>query len=177
MLINIDDILKSEKILYTIKILSCAGLIALLAITFDKDKNTNFFLWASLTAFFTVQYDSKNKVNFNQVTGNVIGSIVGIAIWLLIANISHHKGYYINLEYWFLILGILLTTLCCILMNHAEYCGIALASFLIVTIYDVSHHSIEGALMRIVFCIVGCLIAYVVDIVARNFWTKQLNKL
>ena len=37
---------------YVIKILSCAVLIVVLALIFDKDKDTNFFLWASLTAFF-----------------------------------------------------------------------------------------------------------------------------
>ncbi|WP_228198742.1 MULTISPECIES: hypothetical protein [Acinetobacter] len=65
---------------YVVKILSCAIIMVLLALIFDKDKDTNFFLWGSLTAFFTLQYDLKQKINFNQVTGNFIGSVVGIII-------------------------------------------------------------------------------------------------
>ena len=74
--------------------------------------------------------------------------------------------------YQFLILGIFLTTLICIIVRHTEYCGIALASFLIVTIYDVAHQTIEGALFRIVFCAAGCFIAYLVDIVVRRWMYK-----
>ena len=136
--------LQSEKVLYIGKILSCAVVITLLSIIFDKDKTTNFFVWASLTAFSTLQFSRKTKVNFNQIMGNMIGSVIGIIIWMLMSSVSAHL-YYINLEYWFLILGIFVTTLLCIMLKHSEYCGIALSSFLIVTIYDVAHHTIEGA--------------------------------
>lgn len=139
----------------------------LISIVFDKDKTSNFFLWATLTAFFTLQADRKTRVNFNQVTGNIIGSTVGIIIWFAISEASHYVAY-INLEYWFLLLGIFITVLVCILLKHTEYCGIALSSFMIVTIYDVSHHNIEGAVLRILFCIMGCMIAYGVDFILRK---------
>ncbi len=163
--------LQSEKVLYIGKILSCAVVITLLSIIFDKDKTTNFFVWASLTAFSTLQFSRKTKVNFNQIMGNMIGSVIGMIIWMLMSSVSAHL-YYINLEYWFLILGIFVTTLLCIMLNHSEYCGIALSSFLIVTIYDVAHHTIEGALSRIFFCIIGCLIAYLVDLISRKLEQK-----
>ncbi|WP_111896206.1 FUSC family protein [Acinetobacter sp. MB5] len=163
--------LQSEKVLYISKILSCAVVITLLSIIFDKDKTTNFFVWASLTAFSTLQFSRKAKVNFNQIMGNIIGSVIGIIIWMLMSSVSAHL-YYINLEYWFLILGIFVTTLLCIMLKHSEYCGIALSSFLIVTIYDVAHHTIEGALSRILFCIIGCFIAYMVDLISRKLEQK-----
>ncbi|MEL4296863.1 FUSC family protein [Acinetobacter ursingii] len=161
----------SAQIQYIIKILTCTIIISIISITFDKDKTSNFFLWATLTSFFTLQADQNIKVNFNQITGNIIGSIVGILIWFLIFSASHYVAY-INLEYWFLILGIFLTTLICIIVRHTEYCGIALASFLIVTIYDVAHQTIEGTLFRIVFCAAGCFIAYLVDIAVRRWMYK-----
>lgn len=171
---HLISISQFEKALYITKILSCALLITVLSITFDKDKTTNLFIWASLTAFSTLQFSRTSKVNFNQVIGNLIGSTMGIVIWIIMANVSSHL-YYINLEYWFLILGIFATTVLCILSNHSEYCGIALASFLIVTMYDVAHHSIEGALLRIVFCILGCLIAFLVDFTLRQCEPKLLR--
>ena len=164
-------LLQSEKVMYISKILSCAVIITLLSIIFDKDKTSNFFVWASLTAFSTLQFSRQSKVNFNQIIGNVIGSVIGIVIWAFMTHVSAHL-YYINLEYWFLILGIFVTTLLCIMLNHSEYCGIALSSFLIVTIYDVAHHTIEGALSRIFFCIIGCLIAYLVDLISRKLEQK-----
>ena len=168
------NFLEIEKIIYISKILCCAALITLLSIIFDKDKTTSFFLWANMTAFFSLQASSQQRVNFTQITGNLIGSVVGIVIWLLMSKVESHV-YYINLEYWFLILGILLTAVGCIAMKHIEYTGIALSSFLIVTIYDVSHHTIEGAFLQILFCIVGCAIAYLVDLTAFYFQQKWLS--
>ncbi|WP_289845100.1 hypothetical protein [Acinetobacter ursingii] len=40
------------------------------------------------------------------------------------------------------------------------------------TIYDVAHQTIEGALFRIVFCAAGCFIAYLVDIAVRRWMYK-----
>ncbi|WP_343598194.1 FUSC family protein [Acinetobacter sp.] len=168
------NLFELEKIIYISKILCCAAIITLLSILFDKNKDTNFFLWANLTAFFSLQASSQQRVNFNQISGNLIGSVVGIAIWLMMSKVESHL-YYINLEYWFLILGILLSTISCIIIKHVEYTGIALSSFLIVTVYDVSHHTIEGALLRILFCIVGCVIAYFIDLMACHLQQKWLN--
>lgn len=153
---------QKAKILYILKILACALIVTLLAICIDKDHVSNFFLWSSLTAFFTIQYDANSPVNFNQVTGNLIGSSIGVIIWLLVSQFSKEHTY-INIEYLLLIVGILLTTITCILLKHAEYCGIALSGLLIVTVYDVSHNTFHGALLRILFCAIGCLIAYIVD--------------
>ncbi|CAB1208449.1 FUSC family protein [Acinetobacter bouvetii] len=155
--------------LYVVKILSCAVAIVVLALIFDKDKDTNFFLWASLTAFFTIQHDLNQKINFNQVTGNFIGSLVGILIWLGMAQASFLHMYYINLEYLFFVLGIFLTTLICVSCRATQYTGIALSSFMIVSVYDFGHHTIDGALLRIVYCLVGCLIAYAVEYCCQRF--------
>jgi len=158
--------------LYIFKILSCAICIALLAIIFDSNKDTNFFLWASLTAFFTIQLDLNKKLNFHQVIGNFIGSVVGILIWISMDRSSFIHTYSINLEYLFLVIGILITTSICVLFKASEYTGIALSSFLIVTIYDVNHHTIDGALLRIGYCLIGCLIAYLIE----NICSKILRK-
>lgn len=158
---------KFEKTVYISKILACAMIIMLIAISFDNNRSTNLFLWSSLTAFFTIQFGHKNKVNFNQISGNMIGATVGIIIWLLMHHFIHH-AIDLHLEYWFLVLGILLTTLICIISEHAEYCGIALSSFLIVTVYDINFHTIEGALFRILYCVIGCLTAYIVDLLSRK---------
>lgn len=161
----------TDKIEYVVKILACATLITLISILFDQNRETNLFLWASLTAFFTIQFGHKNKVNFNQISGNLIGATVGMIIWLLMHHFIHHD-IDLHLEYWFLVLGILLTTLTCIMAEHAEYTGIALSSFLIVTMYDVNYHTVEGTLFRILFCIIGCLVAYVMDFIIRKLVQK-----
>ncbi|WP_374665469.1 FUSC family protein [Acinetobacter sp.] len=157
---------------YVIKILCCAVLAVLLAVVFDKDKDTNFFLWASLTAFFTLQHDLNQKINFSQVTGNFIGSAVGILIWVSMSKASFLHLYYINLEYLFLVLGIVLTAIICVSFKAAKYTGIALSSFLIVTVYDVGHHTIDGALLRIAYCLTGCFIAYAVEYSSLYFIQK-----
>ncbi len=161
--------------LYILKILSCAICIAVLAIIFDKDKDTNFFLWASLTAFFTIQFDLDKKINFNQVIGNFIGSLVGILIWLAMSKASFIHMYYINLEYLFLVIGILITTSICVLSKASEYTGIALSSFLIVTVYDVDHHTIDGAILRIIYCLIGCLIAYAIEKLSLKILNRRLK--
>lgn len=149
--------------LYTFKILSCAICIVILALCFDSNKDTNFFLWASLTAFLSLQIDLDKKMNFNQLIGNFIGSAVGILIWLAMDHSAFIHSYSINLEYLFLIIGIFITTTVCILFKASTYIGIALSSFLIVTIYDVGHHTIDGALLRIGYCFIGCLVAYIIE--------------
>lgn len=162
--------------LYIFKILGCAILIMILALLFDKNKDTNFFLWASLTAFFTLQFDIKKSINFNQFTGNVIGSVIGILIWLGMSNSSFLNSYSISLEYLFLVLGIFLTTLICMCFKAIEYTGIALSSFLIVTVYDVGHHTIDGALLRILFCFIGCIVAYIVEHSSAWIFQHYLKK-
>ncbi len=157
---------------YVIKILACALIMVTLALIFDKDKDTNFFLWGALTAFFTLQYDLNQKINFNQVTGNFIGSAVGILIWIAMHHASFLHLYYVNLEYLFLVLGIVLTTVICVSFKAAPFTGIALSSFLIVTVYDVGHHTIDGALLRIVYCLIGCLTAYAVESSAARLIKK-----
>lgn len=164
------------KIVYVIKILLCAILITVLSICFNQDQVSHLFLWGSLTAFLSIQADINRKVNFSQVIGNLIGSSIGVCIWLLISHFSKQHSY-INVEYWLLILGIVLTTTTCILLKHAEYCGIALSGLLIVTVYDVTHNTFEGALWRILFCVVGCLVAYITDAVVRYFIPHLKNGL
>lgn len=149
--------------LYITKILACAVTIVLLALCFDSNKDTNFFLWASLTAFLTLQIDLDKKLNFNQLIGNFIGSAIGILIWLAMDHSPFIHSYSINLEYLFLILGIFLTATVCVLFKASTYTGIALSSFLIVTIYDVGHHTIDGALLRIGYCFIGCLVAFSIE--------------
>ena len=158
---------------YILKILSCAVCIALLAIIFDKDKDTNFFLWASLTAFFTIQFDLNKKINFSQVSGNFIGSFVGILIWFAMSKATFIHLYYINLEYLFLVIGIFITTSICVFSKASEYTGIALSSFLIVTVYDVNHHTIDGALLRIAYCLIGCFVAYAIETLSLKLLSKK----
>lgn len=161
--------------IYVIKILICAIIITLLSITFNQDQVSPLFLWGSLTAFFTIQPDIDHKVNFSQITGNLIGSGIGVLIWLFISHFSQHP-HGITVDYLILILGILLTTMSCILCHHSEYCGIALSGFLIVTLYDVTHNTFEGALWRILCCLLGCGIAYFTDFLVRwsmRFYQKK----
>lgn len=162
--------------LYIFKILSCAIIVMLFALCFDSNKDTNFFLWASLTAFLTLQTDLNKKLNFNQFIGNFIGSAVGILIWLAMNHSSFIHSYSINLEYLFLILGIFITTITCILFRSSTYTGIALSSFLIVTIYDVGHRTIDGALLRIAYCFMGCIVAYMVEHLSTFLFQKYQNK-
>ena len=89
----------SAQIQYIIKILTCTIIISIISITFDKDKTSNFFLWATLTSFFTLQADQNIKVNFNQITGNIIGSIVGILIWFLMVAMSASVNFISGLSF------------------------------------------------------------------------------
>ncbi len=158
--------------IYVVKILCCAIIMVLLALIFDKDKDTNFFLWGSLTAFFTLQYDFRQKINFNQVTGNFIGSVVGIIIWIAMSKASFLHLYSVNLEYLFLVIGITLTTIICVSCKASQFTGIALSSFLIVTVYDVGHHTIDGALLRIAYCLIGCLVAFLIEKISLAILSK-----
>lgn len=162
--------------LYIFKILTCAVVIVVLALCFDSNKDTNFFLWASLTAFLTLQSDFNKKLNLNQLVGNLIGSAVGILIWLAMDHSAFIHSYSINLEYLFLILGIFLTTTVCVLFKSSTYTGIALSSFLIVTIYDVGHRTIDGALLRIAYCFIGCMVAYLIENLSVLLLKKYLDK-
>lgn len=162
-----------EKIVYVSKILCCGLIISLMSAFLTKNEISNFFLWGSLTAFSSIPFDLRNKVNFNQITGNLIGCVLGILTWLFLHRFPPDTFNYINIEYCFLVLGIFITTLVCVLLKHAEYCGIALAGFVVVTVYDVSHHTIEGALFRIFYCAAGCLIAYIIDVISRYLLSKK----
>lgn len=162
--------------LYIFKILACAVIIVLLALCFDSNKDTNFFLWASLTAFLTLQIDLNKKLNLTQLIGNFIGSAVGILIWLAMDHSSFIHSYNVNLEYLFLILGIFITTTICVLFKSSTYTGIALSSFLIVTIYDVGHRTIDGALLRIAYCFIGCIIAYLIEYLSTLLFKRYRNK-
>ena len=123
---------------------------------------------------FTIQFDYTKPINFTQFTGNFIGSVIGIIIWIGMASSSFLHSYSISLEYLFLVLGIFLSTLICLCFKVVEYTGIALSSFLIVTIYDVGHHSIDGALFRIFYCFVGCVVAYLIEHISQFFLKKYI---
>ncbi|WP_256733381.1 hypothetical protein [Acinetobacter sp. SwsAc6] len=80
--------------------------------------------------------------------------------------------YYINLEYLFLVIGITLTTIICVSCKASQFTGIALSSFLIVTVYDVGHHTIDGALLRIAYCLIGCLVAFLIEKISLAILSK-----
>lgn len=156
-----------DKLIYVVKMTLCALIVTALSIAFDQSQVSNFFLWSSLTAFFTIQADIQSKVNFNQITGNLIGSSIGIFAWVIISKLSMHHTL-IYAEYWLILMGIICRTIICVVLNHIEYCGIALSGLLIVTVYDVSHNTFEGALLRVLYCLFGCIIAYCVDAMSRR---------
>ncbi|URD45393.1 FUSC family protein (plasmid) [Pseudomonas sp. BYT-5] len=122
----------------------------------------DYLLWMIIAFFFSCRYDLSAKQQYNQAKGNVIGSIFGLLFWLLGSKAAplHTESTPLLL---LIFIGVACVTLTCLTISLIEVIGTALTCFFVVMLYEHMHSSFEGALMRMVFCLLGCLMSLTLE--------------
>jgi uncharacterized membrane protein YoaK (UPF0700 family) len=115
-------------------------------------------LWLLLSIMLSITYDNNSKVAYDRMKGNVVGSLVGFAVFFLRnpANL------------FTICLGVATTVTICSLLRLIAVVRTALVAFIIVVLYEEAHRGWEGAVYRMASVIVGCFIGLVINNVFRK---------
>ncbi len=113
------------------------------------------FLWLLLSILLSITHDNSSKVALDRMKGNVLGSLVGLFVYLL-----HNPANLLTI-----CLGVVVTITICTLLKLVLVARTALAAFIIVLLYEDAHSSWEGAAYRMASVIVGCFIGLVINYV------------
>lgn len=141
---------------YNLKCLTGVAVGYLLYRAFPEESGQ--FLWVLLSILLSITHDNSNKVAFDRMKGNVVGSLVG-----LFAYFVHNPANLLTIA-----LGVVLTITLCSLLKLIGVVRTALVAFVIVVLYEESHSSWEGAVYRMASVVVGCFIGLVINYVFRR---------
>lgn len=122
--------------------------------------------WVIISLMLSVTHDNNSKVAFDRMKGNTIGPLVGLGCWTLQNYLN--KGKLISIEsstaaLICILIGVVLIITICTATKLITVSRTALVGFFIVMIYEDDHHSWQGAIMRVVSVMIGCLIGLCIN--------------
>ena len=123
------------------------------------------YYWLLISILLSITHDNNSKVAQDRMRGNVVGSLVGLVMYLV-----HNPPNLLTI-----CLGVVATILLCFYLDLVEVCRIALVGFIIVMIYEETHSSWTGAIYRMVGVVLGCLIGLAINYIFRKL-TEPLLK-
>jgi uncharacterized membrane protein YgaE (UPF0421/DUF939 family) len=115
-------------------------------------------LWVLISILLSITVDNNSKVAYDRMKANVLGSTIGLVIFLL-RNPSNLLT---------ICIGVALTIAICFKLKLMEVTRTALVAFIIVVLYEETHRTWKGALDRMASVVAGCLIGLVINYVFRN---------
>jgi uncharacterized membrane protein YgaE (UPF0421/DUF939 family) len=116
------------------------------------------YFWLLISVLLSITHDNNSKVAYDRMRGNIVGSVVGLFIFLL-----HNPTNLLTI-----CLGVAVTITICFCLNLISVSRTALVGFIIVVIYEEAHSSWEGAIYRLVSVVVGCWIGLVINYTFRE---------
>ncbi|HLX63124.1 MAG TPA: FUSC family protein [Planctomycetota bacterium] len=119
------------------------------------------FLWMLISILLSITYDNDSKVAFDRMKGNIIGSAVGLFVFVL-----HNPPNYATV-----CVGIALAIAICFMLKLIAVSRTTLVAFIIVLFYEEANSSWHGALYRMTSVIGGCLIGLVINYIFRKLVT------
>jgi uncharacterized membrane protein YccC len=116
------------------------------------------YYWLLISILLSITHDNNSKVAYDRMRGNVLGSLVGLCMYLL-----HSPPNLLTI-----CLGVAVTILLCFNLDLVGVCRTALVGFIIVVIYEETHSSWTGAIYRMVGVVLGCLIGLAINYIFRK---------
>jgi uncharacterized membrane protein YgaE (UPF0421/DUF939 family) len=141
---------------YIAKCLVGVTLGYLLMQTFPRQSGE--YYWLLISILLSITHDNNSKVALDRMRGNIVGSLVGLVMYLL-----HSPPNLLTI-----CVGVVATIVLCFNMDLVGVCRIALVGFIIVMIYEGTHSSWTGAIYRMVGVVLGCLIGLAINYLFRK---------
>ena len=141
---------------YNIKCFVGAAIGYSLYVTYPQ--HSRQFLWMLVSILLSITHDNDSKVAFDRMKGNIIGSTVGLFVFLL-----HNPP---NLAT--ICIGIAVAIAICFKLNLIGVSRTTLVAFIIVLFYEEANSSWHGALYRMASVVGGCLVGFVINYVFRK---------
>jgi uncharacterized membrane protein YccC len=116
------------------------------------------YYWLLISIVLSITHDNNSKVALDRMRGNIVGSAVGLVMYLL-----HSPPNLLTI-----CLGVVATILLCFNLDLVAVCRTALVGFIIVMIYEETHSSWTGAIYRMVGVVLGCLIGLAINYLFRK---------
>lgn len=122
------------------------------------------FFWSVISVLLAFSPDDKDakKVAFDRMKANILGSVVGMILFLI---------HYPNLL--FMGIGVILTIVIATALNIQSTTRSALAAVIIVLLYEQENASWHMALERMICVIIGCLIALLLTLLFDFIFFKD----
>jgi uncharacterized membrane protein YgaE (UPF0421/DUF939 family) len=111
------------------------------------------YSWLLISILLSITHDNNSKVAHDRMRGNIVGSLVGLCIFLL-----HNPPNLLTVCF-----GVVVTIAFCFYLDLIGVCRTALVGFIIVMIFEEAHSSWTGAIYRMVSVVLGCLIGLVIN--------------
>jgi len=116
------------------------------------------YYWLLISILLSITHDNNSKVAVDRMRGNIVGSAVGLVMYLV-----HSPPNLMTI-----CLGVIATILLCFHLDLVAVCRTALVGFIIVMIYEETHSSWTGAIYRMVGVVLGCLIGLAINYIFRK---------
>lgn len=124
--------------------------------SFPQESGT--YLWILISILLSITHDNDSKVAYDRMKGNIVGSTVGLLIFLL-----HNPPNLPTIG-----LGVVMTIAICSFLKLITVSRTALVALIIVVIYEESHSSWTGAAERLASVLIGCLIGLMINYLFRK---------
>lgn len=123
--------------------------------------------WVIISVMLSITHDNDSKAAVDRMKGNLIGSLVGLIGYFLEKFIQPSNFISQFAEpapsIALIIIGVIITITLCTVLGFITVTRTALVAFFIVMIYEDNHHSYEGAIMRLISTVSGCLLGLIIN--------------
>lgn len=136
--------------------------------------------WVIISVMLSITHDNDSKAAVDRMKGNLMGSIVGLIGYLL--EMLVHRSPVLSQfaepvsSISLIIIGVVITISLCAFMGFISVTRTALVAFFIVMIYEDNHHSYNGAIIRLVSTVTGCLLGLVINKTFSWFIRKTFDE-
>ncbi|PZP51245.1 MAG: hypothetical protein DI598_03680 [Pseudopedobacter saltans] len=136
--------------------------------------------WIIISVMLSITHDNDSKAAVDRMKGNLIGSLVGLIGYFLekFVNSSMFLTQFSEQapSIVLIIIGVIITITLCTLLGFITVTRTALVAFFIVMIYEDDHHSYNGAIMRLISTITGCLLGLIINKAFSWFIRKTFDE-
>lgn len=120
--------------------------------------------WVIISLMLSITHNNSSKAAIDRMKANTIGPIIGLASYFFRTFLL----YSCHLRPAFSLLasilsGVIVVIVFCTSLKIVTIARMALVGFFIVMIYEDDHHSWQGAIMRVVSVIIGCVIGLIIN--------------
>lgn len=150
---------------YVVKCLVGVSIGYLLMKTFPRESGQ--YYWLLISVVLSITHDNNSKVALDRMRGNVIGSLVGFAVFLL-----HQPPNLLTI-----CIGVAITVTVCFALDLISVCRTALVGFIIVIMYEGEHGSWTGAVYRMLGVVLGCTLGLIINYTFSKLTSPMFQRL